>query len=220
MNTRREYFAAVRERGRRWSPPNKLTRKMLESVRDKPRLSLSETINLMTFGSCETSQIASLEAIAKRQKAAASLFEAAKLETVLLFGDGRVGGDASNRIPASYFDQPRNLGHQDNCITTDLGEASMDAYVAAREGRHEEWFNVRVERSSFVKWILISFFDTRPSQRRAVERASRAVAELSQEDGWSGLNALDRLDKVNEWLKAAEERAISSRTLNRALSGK
>jgi hypothetical protein len=52
-----------------------------------------------------------------------------------------------------YFQTPRALGHGANSIESDLDNLTMAQFVAAREGRHQFYFNVQIERDSFINWI-------------------------------------------------------------------
>jgi hypothetical protein len=145
-----------------WFPPAQLTESALLECCDEPRIWLSAAANLMAFGRLELPKgLNEFEATTCRAQAAIALFDAAGKGIVHLIGSPDVeGGDRSDDIPPAYFDIPRNLGDADQSISTDLArlsevcEGSSANWDAARHGRHQKWFNVRVETSRFVSWII------------------------------------------------------------------
>jgi hypothetical protein len=75
---------------------------------------------------------------------------------VRLQGSEERGGDEMVDLPETYFRTPRAPGRDENSIATDLADhddLSVAQYIAAREGKHQAYFNVRVERDSFIKWV-------------------------------------------------------------------
>lgn len=154
-----------------WTPPPSLTVAIvLKAFLNVPRPWLADVINFMAFG--ERAALTAFgsfrrdpdlmpngrvnfENVAQRMRAAKALCAAGQLGMVKFIGSRIKHGDASDDIPAKYFDTPPMLDRLDNSIGTNLHEAPMDEYCAAREGKHQEWRNVRAEGASFVEWLKV-----------------------------------------------------------------
>lgn len=171
MKSNRRFFKAVRSMRKTWTPPKTL---MADSFRSfRKYIGLEEALNLMVLGSARHSQLHQSRVIAQRQQAARAVFAAANEGNVRLLGSKKQGGDRLIEIPASYFQTPRALGPEANSIVSDLDGATgvtMVQFVTARQGEHQSWFNVQIERESLIKWIM-SLLPVQPSNRSLKEDA-------------------------------------------------
>ena len=136
--------------------PSLLTPSECEALKS-PYPWLADVINLIAFGGPPSKPetmpggLPNFEKIPRRRQAAAYvLFRAARGGKVKFVGSPKEDSDASDAIPAHYFDFRRALGHADSSIETDLRSIPMNNYRAAREGRRQTWWNVRIEKASLV----------------------------------------------------------------------
>jgi hypothetical protein len=128
---------------------------------------LDAAVNLMVFGNRhrpprKRQDNVTMRITAQRSQASRSLFKAASKEKVRLRGSREPGGDEILHIPAMYFQTPRTLGRGANSIESDLDNLTMAQFVAAREERHQSYFNVQIERDSFINWIKSILASKRP----------------------------------------------------------
>jgi hypothetical protein len=134
-----------------WTPPPELQPKSLDDLIEQ-RIWLSTAVDRMAFGDSlvpdDLAQVA-----ARRCQASRALCDAARSDQVKLIGNPDQEGDKSVQIPAAYFDLPRCLGHHENTVVTDLDRVTDNDFAAARKGKHQCWFNVRVETQSFLAWL-------------------------------------------------------------------
>lgn len=139
-----------------WSPPEQLTREILEPYQHKDWIWLATAINLMAFGSDDAPEEpirywALIEYRIRKQAAARALFDAPQVSFI---GDTRAGGDGSDPIPRTYFATPRILGDNPNTIETDIDRTTDWAtFDAALLRQHQRRSNVRVNGPQFVHWI-------------------------------------------------------------------
>jgi hypothetical protein len=183
-----------------WSRPENLTLGQAKSlIGDEPRPWLTDIVHLMDFGesvpdkirelldrlrsqisrtarneTCNELESAGYPApiiAARRQQAAAILFEAAKRhgKSVLIGSRDRQIDDG---IPPHYFDKRRKLGYEDNSIETDSDRLSDEQFGAEFENRlAARWFNVRVNAQWFIELI------TRLLEPGALKGIGTAVAD-------------------------------------------
>lgn len=210
-----------------WSVPETLTAERLSESLAGPRPWLSEVITAMVFAVSAAPKSHSLIAVAERQRAAAALFEQAREGAVALIGALSVpGGDASNPIPASYFDKPRTLGHAVNSIETDLSQGTSEDLFAVLNKTATRWLDVRVDRSDFIGWIETLLHPrahaAATASRRsepAIELAARLIEHLWP-IGIPNLRAKQRNEQIRTRAKAINETPPSERSIRRALQAR
>jgi hypothetical protein len=185
-----------------WNPPEELTESILLRYRDEPRVRLSVAVNLMAFGRPDMPKdLDQFEATARRLQAAAALCDGpARKGSVRLIGSPDTkGGDRSEAIPPTYFDMPRSLGAVDESLYTDLARLAEECegpnsnWDAAAAGRHQTWFNVRVDGPAFIAWLT-----SRLRLRRSSPDSDQSQSALSEgmiyTPDWELLaHALDRV---------------------------
>jgi hypothetical protein len=213
-----------------WSPPGQLTAsRLLIELSNEPTIWLSNAVNLMAFGNENAPKERHLiECAFRRRQATTVLFEAARRDIVRLIGSPDVERDHSDPIPPRYFDIPRNLGDPDNCITTDLDRASDAAFSAAFDGKHQKWFNVRVDGPSFVAWLRSRVSPSHTDEHAAKslatrrqpsrDRAKRALADIYSDnipDQAVEPNSI-LCRKVGAWLKKYNLAEVKDDTILRA----
>jgi hypothetical protein len=150
---------ANRKPQRPWAPPSILTAVSLSQFEGEPTVPLNRAIDFMAFGDARTPKNPLRQAY-QRTKASRELCEAARTKILRLYGNPDETGDKNEKIPRRYFDMPRCLGELQNTLVTDYeliakgdtGQVGLD-FIAAREGRHQRWFNVRVKTDKFLNWI-------------------------------------------------------------------
>jgi hypothetical protein len=142
-----------------WEPPASLEA-ALSKVQD-PRIWLSHAVDIMAFGDegvpadpdDQTKKRGYImEVAARRCQASRALCRAAQSGAVTVMGAGDRDSDASEKISSDYFDTPRQLGSENNSLETDPDRISADRPIRARHG-HTKWFNVRIEKHSFLNWL-------------------------------------------------------------------
>jgi hypothetical protein len=136
-----------------WSPPPSLNEIVLDI--NLPATWLNHAIDLMAFGS-EAIPSDLLERAARRCRASRALCQAARMSRVAFIGNPNRPGDGSDLIPRGYFDQPRQLGSADNSLETAVDLISDDEFTVAYEGRHQKWFNVRVQTDTLMEWLKMA----------------------------------------------------------------
>lgn len=169
-----------------WVPPRGLTLKLLRDVLgDEPRPFLTDVVDLLAFGEPLPAKVLDLLPLLTEQKGrdgradtlrvlASKGFpyerivsERRRATTALLDGVRRAGQSvligsfdrhADEPIPPHYFDVPRNLGSEDNSITTDEYAVSASPrwqkqFEAEWQRKPTPWLNVRIDHNWLVAWL-------------------------------------------------------------------
>jgi hypothetical protein len=194
-----------------WLPPGELTVEKLGTL--APTVWLADAINLMAFGretpppEAEGDGIPNFHNIAQRISAANALLNAGLEGRVILRGSREKGGDANDPIDKNYFCTSRTLGREDNTIETDQRTIrDDDTLEAVWQGKHVKWWNVSVDRASFVAW-LTNVLRVGPIQPKAKVGCQDLI----------GSKKKSKLENIVEWLK--KEFPVRSSHSNKELMG-
>jgi hypothetical protein len=195
-----------------WSAPATLEQ-ALRKMEKEPAIWLSQAVDAMAFGN-DDAAIDPMERAARRCQASRALCEAARRDEIKLIGSPNKPSDSSDPIPRPYFDTPRQLGDQDNSLSTNLDALSDSEFTTAHAGGHQKWFNVRVEANFLVLWLR-GFVPGRekewPVEPHMVEPMTRQETEgyvpLSSAILWimtEGGKTRRLLDDNEAWLASAD----------------
>jgi hypothetical protein len=212
-----------------WSPPEGLSPDQAKRVLgDEPRPFLTNVVDLLAFGEPLPDKIQQLLGLlfrqkdhsprtetcnaiaaegynvksiaAERMRAAAALFERARRNEKPVF-IGSYDRQIDQWIQPHYFDIPRNLGHEDNSISTDPTVCVDDPrwqmqYDSERENKPMHWLNVRVDG----KWFFSRLGSWLKLEGKSPERTGSFAANsgaVSKAAGTRELNWL--LDQMKQF---------------------
>jgi hypothetical protein len=135
-----------------WEPPA-ILEAALRKIEGEPVIWLNRAVDVMAFGD-DPPATDLLELAARRCQASRALCEAARNDHVHMIGCPDEPGDASDSIPRSYFDIPRQLRASANSLGVFSDPISDDEFFPIDTGRgYQKWFNVRIETSSLMVWL-------------------------------------------------------------------
>jgi hypothetical protein len=208
-----------------WKPPTALNNETLNDLDSEPRISLNRAVDLMAFGGAQIPK-PPLEVALRRIQASRALCDAARTNPLKFIGNPDQRGDRSEPIPQAYFDMPRCLGDEDDTLITDLDKVIkvkvMGDFIAARDGNHHSWFNVRVETKPFLNWLRIAIGTSIKADN--VSPTSKAAPPLQAEilrvakQLWPKGDTPARVKVRNEAIRAKINPPPSDRTIRRAFA--
>ena len=242
-----------------WAPPKILTLDQAKNfLGDEPRPYLASVVDLMAFGEPLPDKIRAMlhllsgqhdrdartatckalasegrpveKITAERRRAARALFEAARRAEKPIFV-GSCDRQVDQSIPPHYFDIPRNLGHEDNSISTDMAVCADDPrwqkqFDAEVGNKPPPWLNVRLADTRwFIDWLASQGLEYREDSLQPematmgehVEPCMLAPLESQDDTGLIPLCAalhwimtssgteLKRLDDEDAWASAVAE---------------